>query len=393
MDKIAASPAEGQFLLSILGPSANDAGRERRIASSAAIQHPVSAAQLAARHGLLPLLYSRFEDWPALSGNGLGAAVARECLLNTARNLALAAELLALLEQFGAAGIPALPFKGVALAAAVYGNVGLRPAGDLDILIHQRDLDRASAILTARGYSLATEMRPDGTPVEEDLCEHQFLQKGPAAIVVELRWRLSPSRFRRDLGMDVLWPARRSATLLGKTVPQIGPEETLVLLCMHGTKHEWLRLFWVADIVQLLDATPDLDWHRAHRIAKRFGLWRALGLGVLLSHRMAGAAVPGPVLRRFERDRTIGQLEQHIRKHFFESDTPPFNGLPLQIEALGFEDRLARVSRAVFEPPGALDRAAIQLPRGLHFLYHVIRPVRLFWKYIVLRTLHTLGGH
>jgi hypothetical protein len=156
---------------------------------------------------------------------------------------------------------------------------------------------------------------------------------------------------------------------------------------MHGTKHEWLRLYWICDIAQLLQANPDLDWAAAEEIARRFGLYRALTLGVLLCHRMAGAPVPENVLRRFEKNRTVRRLEEHIRKHFFEPTSPPFDGLPFQIEALGFGDRLARVGQAALEPPGARDRAGVRLPAALDFLYYFVRPGRLVWKYLIRRGL------
>lgn len=387
MDKIAATPEQAEFLLSILDPTREDSVRNQRLEIAAKVQDADALLNVAGAHGVLPLLPARFPEWPALADPRVAARLRGESLKNTLQNLALGAELLAVLGEFEAAGIPALPFKGVVLAVGLYGNLQLRPAGDLDILIHRRDLERATEILKNRDYILLTQLQPDGTPVEPDAGEYQFGQKGPAGVIVELRWRLAPPDFRRDFGMDFLWPRRHTAKLLEAAVPNLAPEETLVLLCMHGTKHEWLRLFWVCDIAQLIQVHRDLDWQLAERIARRFGLLRALILGVLLSHRMAGAPVPEQVLRRFEKNRTVRRLEEHVRKHFFEPVSPPFDGLPFQIEALGFGDRMARLGQAAMEPPGVRDRARVRLPAGLGFLYYLIRPGRLVWKYLIRRGL------
>jgi len=387
MDKIAATPEQARFLLSILDPSREDSVRNQRLEIAAEVQDSDALLNIAGAHGVLPFLLSRFPEWPALADERLAARLRGECLKNTLRNLALGAELLALLEEFDAAGIPALPFKGVVLAVGLYGNLQFRPAGDLDILIHRWDLERATAILKNRDYILLTQLQPDGTPVEQDAGEYQFGQKGPAGVIVELRWRLAPPDFRRDLGMDVLWPRRRMTKVLGVAVPDLAPEDTLVLLCMHGTKHEWLRLFWICDIGQLLKVHPHLDWGMAEGLARRFGLFRALVLGVLLSHRMTGAPVPEQVLRRFKKNRTVRRLEEHIRKHFFEPTSSPFDGLPIQIEALGFGDRMARLGHAILEGPGIRDRARVRLPAALDFLYYLVRPVRLVWKYLIRRGL------
>ena len=61
-------------------------------------------------------------------------------------------QLSTLLRNFKAAGIPAIPYKGPALAATAYGNVGLRVFGDLDILIQKEDVPRAADMMTALGY-------------------------------------------------------------------------------------------------------------------------------------------------------------------------------------------------------------------------------------------------
>ena len=53
-----------------------------------------------------------------------------------------AAELLEVLNAFEKAGIAAMPFKGVVLGAAAYGDMTARTAGDLDLLIYYRDLMR-----------------------------------------------------------------------------------------------------------------------------------------------------------------------------------------------------------------------------------------------------------
>lgn len=381
MDRIAATAAEADFLLSIIDSRREDAAAGRALPVPCMRPHikaSAAALKVAQAHGVLPLFVFRFPEWHTLFDSQVTRFVREHYLTNTCRNLALAAELLSILQEFSRAEIPALPFKGVVLAAALYGNLQLRPAGDLDILIHHDDLQGATEILKSRGYVLS---------VQADSGETQFRHSGPAGIVVELRWRVAPRHFRRDIGMDVLWPGRRSTNLQGTPVPDLAPEEKLILLCMHGTKHEWLRLFWVCDVAQLLKIHPDLDWERAERMAKHYGLFRCLVTGVLLTRSMAGAPVPVPVLRRFERNHPARRLAEHVQKHFFDSVSPPFDGLPMQIEALGFRDRWVRLGQAAFEQPGSRDRASLHLPSTLDPLYYLVRPVRLIWKYMIRKML------
>src|SRR3712207_8653927 len=35
---------------------------------------------------------------------------------------------------------------------------------------------------------------------------------------------------------------------------------SLLILCVHGTKHIWGRLSWICDVAELLRTQPDMDW-------------------------------------------------------------------------------------------------------------------------------------
>ena len=71
---------------------------------------------------------------------------------NGLHNLFLTGELLRLLNGFGAHGILAVPYKGPALAASVYGNLALRRFVDLDIMVRRRDVPKGKEVLASLGY-------------------------------------------------------------------------------------------------------------------------------------------------------------------------------------------------------------------------------------------------
>src|SRR5579862_592912 len=74
------------------------------------------------------------------------------CRANTVRCLFLAAELHRILELFRTAGIVAIPYKGPVLAEQAYGNLTLRDFDDLDIILPQRDLQKAHEVMLGLGY-------------------------------------------------------------------------------------------------------------------------------------------------------------------------------------------------------------------------------------------------
>ena len=167
--------------------------------------------------------------------------------------------------------------------------------------------------------------------------------------------------------------------LAGAEVPGMSPEITLLVLCMHGSKHVSSRLIWICDVAQLLDSSPDLDWKDVTEEAKRSGLWRSLALGVLLARGVAAPPVPQGVLRRFERDATACRLARHIQENLFDAPgSTPMSRIPYSIQLLALQDRV-RLLSFDFLRPNERDRAAIRLPQWLHALYYLVRPVRILW--------------
>jgi hypothetical protein len=340
-----------------------------------------SLLTLADEHRVLPMLYLRLADIGPAVPPYVQERLRTEYHRNAFHNLANAAELIDVLKVFEHEMIPAMPFKGVVLGASAYHDLTTRPAGDLDLLINYRHLLQATGVLRERGYELKTPVQADETPAVPDHYEYHF-ERQADGMVLELRWRLelTQPRFTRNLGMDWVWPQRRTAILAGAEVPDMSPEITLLVLCMHGSKHMWSRLIWICDVAQLLVSSPGLDWQKVTREAKQSGLWRPLTLGVLLAHRVTSVEVPQAILRRFKSDTTACNLTQHIQKNLFDAPgSIPTGRLPYNVYLLGFHDRLRLVMSLDFLRPNEQDRAVLPLPKSLSPLYHLIRPFRLLW--------------
>jgi hypothetical protein len=367
-----------QLLRAIIRQPADAAGQPMdRLAGN--VRDWDSLLRLAREHGVLPMLFLRLADLGPAVPQAAQEYLRAEYHRNVFHNMANAAELIGILKAFDHEGIPAMPFKGVVLGVSIYGTPTTRPAGDLDVLIHHRHLARATAVLLERGCELKTLLRADGQPLDPNYCEYRF-ERQADGMVIELRWGLALTRYRRNLGMDWVWPRRRIAMLAGAEVPNLDPEITLLVLCMHGSKHTWSRLIWICDVAQLLNSIPDLDWKEVTREAKRLGLWRTQALGVLLAHRVAGAAVPQAVLRCLESDATACNLARHIQETLFDAPgSPPMGRIPYNVQLLGFRDRVRLLLSLDFLRPNERDRAAIHLPPSLDALYYLVRLVRILW--------------
>jgi hypothetical protein len=185
-------------------------------------------------------------------------------LANSAR---IRTEIRCLSKLFGGAGIEFMVMKGHAID-----RNPLRSMNDLDVLIRQRDLERATSMLEAEGYVY------EGSAVLSDrerecrqlqlTWNNQFQFRSPhTALSVEVhvnlfeRDRVRLERLDRLLdAVDLFWDRRMYDDELGCWIP--AREASLALLCVHSaTKrspaHNTYILRHAYDIVHLLNEGID----------------------------------------------------------------------------------------------------------------------------------------
>lgn len=268
---------------------------------------------LAVRHKMLPLLWWHVRGFAHL----VPEPVARELKVafadNARRMLWLTAELRELVAFFRAHGIEVVPYKGPALGERLYGNLALRQAGDLDILVAVEDQRRAKALLIERGYVPRHTLGVGG---EAFMFRSRYSEEfaRPDGLRVELHWGFTNRDLDLPLHLGVLSSRLTSMPLGGATVPMFGAEDMLLILCVHGCKHRWDRLEWLCGVAELMRARGEraIDWERAVADARRYRCERMLLLSVLLAHDLLDAPVPDAILKRARADRTVVQLASEV---------------------------------------------------------------------------------
>src|SRR3954454_2443030 len=141
---------------------------EALASASYLIQQPLNweyILEVSIKHGVSPLLYrglsqvlqSESSLLPAASGSPVPRhvmeelqALYRNSLLRNQRLYGVIGELC---KAFERAGVQAMGLKDVLLAIEVYPDMGLRPMGDIDILIHREDYSKVAACMAALGFT------------------------------------------------------------------------------------------------------------------------------------------------------------------------------------------------------------------------------------------------
>src|SRR6202040_1346989 len=94
----------------------------------------------------------------------------------------------------------------------------------------------------------------------------------------------------------------------GREVPALSLEDELILICVHGAKHFWERLMWIADVAALISGKQSPDWGRVITVAREVGAERILRLGLRLASEVLGAELPAQLEASVRSDRAVTRL-------------------------------------------------------------------------------------
>jgi hypothetical protein len=223
--------------------------------------------------------------------------------------LRLTAELFRLLERFASENIAAMVVKGPVLAMQAYGDPAIRCYGDLDLLVRQRDIRRATELMITMGYQAAVPL----SAIDAGKIPGQYLFSKPdSKLLVELHNDLTLRYFPRRLPIEEFFARQVRVRLDAHEAPALCVEDELVLICIHGAKHLWERLIWVADVAALVSRQSGLDWERAAGSAQAAGAERMLHTGLYLAADLLNVQLPENVSARMREDRAAARLVKAI---------------------------------------------------------------------------------
>jgi hypothetical protein len=143
--------------------------------------------------------------------------------------------------------------------------------------------------------------------------QYLFSQRD-SKLLVELHNDRTLRYFPRPLRLDELFQRQTSVRIDGREVPTLSVEDTLVLISVHGAKHFWDRLMWIADVGALVSRQSGMDWERVNQAAREVGAERMVNTGLCLATTVLGTNLPAAVLALASKDRIAKRLaEQAVR--------------------------------------------------------------------------------
>lgn len=322
-------------------------------------------------HAVAPIIYAPLAQCGGVPPEPLAqlrAAVDENAL----RSLVLARTLREIVALLDDERIPVVPIKGPLLAQTAYGNLARRCFGDLDLVVHRRDLDRARVILADRGFQPAIQLPAGAEAAVLEADYHIVLTEPVEHVTLELHWSLIRAGLAGLRNERWIWDHSVETTALGSAMRTLTNEAMFVYLCVHGSKHVWSQLGWMCDIAALARNTT-MSWTAVEQLAASVGARRMLGLGCALGEGLLGASLPVVA----PQDAQVRRAAADVAARLFDAGRYASSALALQWQMRTRPmDKLAMLID-VLAAPHASDVHAVPLPGRARLLYYGLRPLRL----------------
>lgn len=298
---------------------------------------------------------------------------------NLHRSLLISLETIRVVDRLRSISIDVLPYKGVALAEAAYGDIALRQSGDIDLLIRSQDFFRVREELGQIGY------RPHWSLSEAQ--QHAYIKSGYECAfdsaagqnLLEVQWAIQPRFYAVDFDMEGLFRRAVTTTVAGQGMAVPSPEDLFLILSVHAAKHVWARLIWLSDLARIMNS-PRLNWQWIGSEAEELGIVRIVRTTLALAERLLGARIPDAAEACIPGDADGASLAEDIQRRIvsqsgLETESLAYFRLMIQLRERQ-TDRMRFLARLAFTP-GPGEWAAIRLPPSLFPLYRVVRLSRL----------------
>ena len=208
-------------------------------------------------------------------------------------NQILIAKVSPLLSALEAAAIPTALLKGAALTPYYFGDVGLRPMNDFDLLVPTDQSRAAIAVLIRCGWTPLYGVTAEQVTTTEIPRMHGWGFRDRDGRVVDLHWHVLHDSLLPGDDRE-FWQAARPARIAGLQSHALCPTDLLFHVCFHGARFDPMpQPRWIADAMRIMAAArTEIDWERLEDLAGRKRL--RLPLADTLEYLADAFAAPVP---------------------------------------------------------------------------------------------------
>ncbi|OGD11310.1 MAG: hypothetical protein A2Y86_04910 [Candidatus Aminicenantes bacterium RBG_13_62_12] len=276
----------------------------------------------AVRHRVAPLVYRNLSRWAASDvPRDFLSRMQNLHLGNLADNVRAAKALVEVMAGFEEAGIRAAAYKGPVLALSAYRNLGLRMFNDLDVFLERSRVSQALDLLAGLGFRREGLSASAPSSLALKMLRDVVLWDRRGRVALEIQWRLAQWYHPVFADPGELWRRAVRVEVEGASLRTFSPEDTLLLLCLHGLYHAWSLLQMVTDVAESLRRS-NIDADLALELARRNRAERILYLGLNLARNLLSAPVPPGLLEAARSDAAAVSMAGDVGLRFFDDEAP-----------------------------------------------------------------------
>lgn len=228
-------------------------------------------------------------------------------------NTILFSELKPITQALANAQIPCILLKGAALAPLIYENIAMRPMVDLDLLIHQQDIELALMHLERVGYK-TVKVKDHLDHILEYENEIMLTKPGHLTILLELHWNLFDSPYYQSvISTDWLWQSASSQVIDGNPCLILGHSAQILHLSGHlYLHHTGDEILWQNDLAGWIYKFHHvINWDEILSLAKKYNLVQPLQRAISLVQLDYEAPIPLPFIKELQQQ-SISNTEKRV---------------------------------------------------------------------------------
>lgn len=330
-------------------------------------------------HKLKPLIYLNLKNFENSIPNRIYDDLKISFRQNTQKNLFLTCELIKIIEMFEKHKIPVISYKGPILTYLTYGNLSMRHFVDLDLLVNPEHVNQAQEILYSMGYKL--DLKINEKQKKKLILQQQELKffNKCNTVAVDLHWKLS---LLHSVKTSCLSKKTKTVEIFNKPIKTLQPEEMFLLICIHNSSHRWNKLSFLLDLSDFA-LNNGINWFKVVSLAKKMGLMRIVNINLILIKNILNLNLFPENFIEGDKDK----IAVNIVHKFEKKIRGDVNSLNLAEELfstivirdnimLGLQDVITNLFR-----PTSYEWRKIPLPAKITFLYVIIRPFLLLFRY------------
>ncbi len=267
-----------------------DAARRASICEAAGAVSPQALLDAAAYHAVGGSAHERLRDCDWLPAS-TRSALSHQYDAAVRQHLRATWEIQGLAALLQATGVRWALVKGATLVELVYGDPGLRPYADLDVIVDPAGFDR---VLEGLGDAGLRPTDRNWTMIRRGMLgELHFVL--PGGLPLDLHWHLvNMYRGRTRIQTSQLLERAERVRIGATEVPTFDATDALLHLALHGTLSGADRLRWMQDVAASARARPP-DWERLAERARAWRIAEPVGFMLLRARKVLGAPVPEKV--------------------------------------------------------------------------------------------------